>query len=311
MCRRSASPIVLLIFIAWTAVTWRQRSIATALWVLSLIQPCWALRMCWASNHCARGFADLWFLSLTSKFCVGSRNSVPPKQLRSHTFQMGYVAVWFPAHVVKNTQLFSCFLDSNLCLLTHCDLCLWSSFPCNRKGVTFHVGSLVCSHVSSYWGYSLARPWNELKVVRYSSCSISMWWTWRLQLICSKEKNPLSMYALIFAICLSSFILVFTGDGPEIPKLYPLKLGPSCSVEFASVTAKMGAHLLQNLSLAKHAAEYFPSFFLWGWHYSSCSSIFLFSDIAAEWWSWIAAVRGQRRWQRSLLCGILDRKSVV
>eukprot|EP00438_Fugacium_kawagutii_P030668 Skav204805 [mRNA] locus=scaffold894:38773:45802:+ [translate_table: standard] len=36
------------------------------------------------------------------------------------------------------------------------------------------------------------------------------------------EKNHLSMYALIFAICLSLFILVFTGDGPGIPKIYPL-----------------------------------------------------------------------------------------
>jgi hypothetical protein len=33
------------------------------------------------------------------------------------------------------------------------------------------------------------------------------------------------MCALVSAICLSTFLLVLGGDGPEIPKLYPLTLG--------------------------------------------------------------------------------------
>ena len=41
----------------------------------------------------------------------------------------------------------------------------------------------------------------------------------------SQVRSSLSICVLFSAVCLSTFLLVLSGDGPEIPKLYPLTLG--------------------------------------------------------------------------------------
>lgn len=68
-----------------------------------------------------------------------------------------------------------------------------------------------------YWDRSrrIFSSVSPMALLVFIGCTTGLTFQWYV-------RSPLSMCALFSAICVSTFLLVLSGDGPEIPKLYPL-----------------------------------------------------------------------------------------